>query len=101
MFNLTDEFFHITVINDAQAPALYCHAQTAGRKGTDEHHLFGVLADVDESAGPREPGSELTHVQIALLIRLGKSKKGRIEASAVVEVELIGLIDDGLRIGRR
>ena len=34
-------------------------------------------------------------------VRLGKTQKGCIETTAIVEIELIGLIDDGLRIGRR
>ena len=34
-------------------------------------------------------------------VGLGQTEKGEIEAAAVVEVELIGLVDDGLGIDRR
>src|SRR5262249_56308169 len=70
------------------------------RKGADEHHLLGILADVDEAAGPGEARTELADVQIALLIRLGETEERRIEAATIVEVELIGLIDDSLCIDR-
>lgn len=62
--------------------------------------FFGVLADVDEAAGTREPWPEFADVKGALLVRLGKAKKRQIEPAAIAEVELIRLIDNGLRVCR-
>jgi hypothetical protein len=41
------------------------------------------------------------HVQIAFAVSLREPKKGCVKPSAVIKVELIGLIDNGLRVDRR
>ena len=49
---------------------------------------------------PARRGTKFAHVQIALLVRLGKTEERGIKAAAVVVVELVGLIDNGLRVDR-
>src|SRR5262249_46918947 len=100
VLDVEDELLQLAVLDDAQAAVLDPDLEAAGRKGADEHHLLGVLADVDEAAGAGKARAELADVEIAVLVRLGETEKGRVEAAAVVEVELIGLIDDGLCIDR-
>ena len=48
-----------------------------------------------------EPRPELRHVEVALAIGLREAEERDVEPAAVVEVELVGLVDDGLRVDRR
>ncbi len=73
----------------------------SSREGTHEVHGLGVLADVDESARPSKLGAEPTHVHVPLCIHFSQPKEGLVEATAVIEVELVGLVDDRLSIGNR
>ena len=81
---------------DVQLPVPDREPEAAGREGADEHHALGVLADVDEAAGPGQARSELADVQVALGIGLREAREGDVEPAAVVEVELRGLVDDRL-----
>ena len=72
-----------------------------GAEGADEDHLLGVLADVDEAAGAGELRPELADVEIAVAVGLGEAEEGHVEPAAVVEVELVGLVDHRLGVGRR
>ena len=67
----------------------------------DEDDLLGVLADVDEAAGAGELRAELADIEVAVPVDLGEPEEGRVQAAAVVEVELVGLVDDRLGIGGR
>ena len=100
MLDLADELRLVAVFDDTQATVLDRQLKPACRERADEHHFLGVLADVDKAAGAGEPRTEFADVQIALLVRLGEAEEGRIKAAAIIEVELIRLIDDGLRIDR-
>jgi hypothetical protein len=74
---------------------------SARREGADEDHGARVLADVDEAAGPGQARAELADVEVAVLVGLRQAQDGDVEPAAVVEVELAGLVDDGLRVHRR
>src|SRR5262249_2225032 len=73
----------------------------ACREGADEHDLLRVLADVDEAARAREARAELRDVEVALAVGLRESEERDVEPASVVEVELIRLVDDRLRVRRR
>ena len=66
-----------------------------------KYDLLRVLADVDEAAGAGQPRAELRHVEVTLLVGLRQPEEGRVEAAAVIEVELIRHVEDRLRVGRR
>ena len=70
--------------------------ETAGGKRAAEDHGLGVLADVDEAAGPHDLVAEAADIDVAGLVDLGKREKRQIEPAAVVEIELIGLVDHRL-----
>src|SRR5208337_2455754 len=73
----------------------------AGREeGTEEEDFFGVLADVDEPATASELGSESADIDIALAVDLSHAEECGVEAPAVVKIELVGLVDDGVRVDR-
>ena len=83
---------------DASRPSSNRDLQPAGRERAAENDLLGVLADVDEAARARELRPEFADVQIAFAIRLRQPEESEIESAAIVEVELIRLIDDRLRV---
>src|SRR5262249_58928264 len=62
MLDLADEFLHDAVVDDIQSAVFDGELQSAGREGADEHHLLGILADVDEAAGPRQTWPEFADV---------------------------------------
>ena len=96
MLNFSDKFRHVAVLDHVQAPVLDRDAEAPRRKGANEHHLLGVLTDVDKAAGAREARAEFAHVQIAFAVGLREPKKRRVKAAAIIEVELVGLVDNGL-----
>ena len=101
MFDFIDKLRHITVLDHAQAPVLDRHAEATRREGTNEHQLLGILADIDEAAGARQARTKFAHIQIAFAVGLREPEKGCIKPPAVIEIELIGLIDNGLCVDRR
>ena len=75
--------------------------RVAGHERPHEHHLFGVLADVDEAARTGQPRPELAHVQVAVPVGLGQAQHGQVQPAAVVEVELGRLVDQRVHVGGR
>ena len=71
------------------------------QEGPQEDQLLGVLADVDEPARSGQFRAEPADVDVALGVGLGHAQKRRVQAAAVVEVELGGLIEDGVAVDRR
>src|SRR5690554_424077 len=67
-------------------------------KGAAEHHLAGILADIDESARPDNLVAELADVEVALVIGLGQAQEADVEAATVVEIELVAVVDDRLGV---
>ena len=63
--------------------------------------VFGVLADIDETARADDLVAEAADIDVARLVDLGEGQKGEIEAAAVVEIELVGLIDHRLIVARQ
>jgi hypothetical protein len=93
-----DEFLRPCFLDDLKLAIGSRNLQLARTERADENNLLGVLADVDKAAGAGKLGTELADVEIAGAIDLGKAKKGCVQTPAIVEVELVGLVDDGLRI---
>ena len=88
-------FFHDGQLAVGQRNALASRAE-----GADKDHLLGILADVDEAAGAGKLGTEFADVEIARAVDLGKAEKCRIETAAIIEIELIGLVDHRLGVDR-
>ena len=99
MLDLGDELADVALPHDGETAVLHLDLERARRERADEHHGLGVLADVDEAAGARQPRTEARHVEIAVPVDLGEAEEGAVEPAAVVEIELIGLVDDRLRVG--
>ena len=75
VFNVTNELVHVSISDDAQTAVFDRNLQSARRKSADEHHLLGILADVDETAGARKTRPEFADIQIALLVRLRETRE--------------------------
>jgi hypothetical protein len=75
--------------------------RTLGAEAADEDQALGVLADVDEAARAGQARAELADVDIAFGVRLRQAQEGHVQAATIVEIELVGLVDDGLRVDRR
>src|SRR5208283_5792458 len=93
MFHLVHEFPDVAVAHDLECAVVIDDLYFARDKGAGEHDLPGVLADVDEAAGASEARSEFRDVERAGLIGLREAQKRDVEAAAVVEIELVGLVD--------
>ena len=98
MLDLVDELARLAFADDAQLAVRDGHFQAARRERADEHHRLGVLADVDEAAGAGQARAELRDVEVAVAVGLGEAEEGEVEPAAVVEVELVRLVDDRLGI---
>ena len=101
MLDLPDELLCLAVAQDLETTVFHRHAEVACHEGADEDHLLGVLADVDETSSAGESRAKTGHVEIAFLVGLSQSEERSIEAAAIVEVELVGLIHDRLGVDRR
>ena len=100
MFHFVDELRHRAVAANAQ-PAVADVDLGAGGERPDEKHVARSLADIDEPAGAGEPPTEAADVDVPVAVDLRYAKECLIQSRAVVEVELVGLINDCLRVGGR
>ena len=50
---------------------------------------------------PASLGLKLAHVKISLAVDLCQPEKCYVQTAAIVEIELIGLVDDCVGVGRR
>src|SRR4030095_7358735 len=100
MLDLGDELGRRGVAPDPEASALDPDLAVAGAEVADEHDLARALADVDEAAGAGKAWGALRDVDVALGVGLRQAEEGDVEAAAVVEVELVGLVDDRLGVDR-
>src|SRR5438270_1483453 len=96
--DLVDEIARRALLHDLHPSARDGDVQAPAGEGADEDDLLRVLADVDEAARAGKLGAEAAHVEIAFAIRLGESEESDVEPAAVVEVELVGLVDHRLGV---
>jgi hypothetical protein len=75
--------------------------EPAGGEGAAEHHLARVLADVHEAADADDLAVEAADVDVAACVDLREGQEGEVETAAVVEIELVGLVDHRPEIPRR
>ena len=101
MRDLVDELRHRAVTANAQ-PAVADGGVGADGERPEEEQAAGGLADVDETAGAGEP---LRPKRLTFTLPGGRPRaiprKAWSSPAAVVEVELVGPVDDRLRIGGR
>ncbi len=98
--HLVDEFARAPFLQNPQAPVLDRHVEPAGGEGADEHQAPGVLADIDEAAAAGQLLGEAADIDIALGVAFGHAEASHVQPAAIVEVELLVLLDDGVGIDR-
>jgi hypothetical protein len=98
MLHLSHELFRGSVIEDDQLAIFDCRKLLAGLERADKYHLFCVLADIDEAAGAGELGPELANIEIPVRVDLRETQEGDVKSAAVIEIELIRLVDNRLRV---
>src|SRR5208283_4324259 len=70
-------------------------------KSAAENDLFGALSYVDKATCAGDARSELADVDVSELIHFGHSEDREVESAAVIEVEHVGMVDQGFRVDRR
>src|SRR5699024_479459 len=99
LVDLVQEFLDLTFLcNDELAVSDLGFQPLAGERAAEDD-LAGIFGDVQEAAAAGNLGTHLADVDVAELIALGEAEEGEIQTSAVIEVELVCLRDDGFHIG--
>src|SRR5690242_20763640 len=88
LLELRNELAVTAFLANDRAPALPADIELARGQRATEHDTAGVLADVDEAADTDDPVTETADVDVALRVDFGEGKEGKIETSAVIEIEL-------------
>jgi len=101
VLDLLDELLVLSVALDQQLALDDRDLEVARGEGAEEQHLLRVLADVDEAARAGQPRAEPRYVDVAFPVGLREPEERRVQTAAVVEVELIGHVDDRLCVGGR
>ena len=96
LLQLGHELGKSSFLPDQRLPILPVDVQATRCEGSAEDHGLGILGDVLEAADADDATTKTTDVDAALGIDLGEGEEGQIEAATIVEVELVGLIDDGV-----
>src|SRR6516162_2223737 len=73
---------------------------TRGERAS-EQKLPGVLRDVDKASCSSEPAAEPADIDVSIRVRLRHAEACEIEPAAVIEVELLVLLDNSFCIERR
>src|SRR5260370_3722601 len=73
-----------------------CH--DLGRAWARRLHATGVLGDVDEATRAVATIAETGDIDVTRLVHFGKREEGAGEPATIVEIELVGLIEDGAGI---
>ena len=97
LFNLSHKLWNPTFVDDSEFSTFVNHFQAVCCECSTEHKSPCVLRDIDEAANSGKSSPEFRDVHISMLIDLGGSQCCEVETSAVVEVKLRRLIDDGFR----
>src|SRR5271165_761091 len=98
LLDLLQELPLLAIFQDAELAVLHCHLQAGAGEGADKHHEPRILADIDETACPGEPAAKAADVDVARGIALRHAEAGHVEAAAVVEVELLVLVDHRIHV---
>ena len=101
LLDLGAEFSRAPFAQDVQAAIERLDRQAARGEGAGQQQLFRVLRDIDEAARARQLRAEAADIDIARRIAFGHTEHGQVQPAAIVEIELLVLIDDGFDIRRR
>ena len=97
LLDALDEFLRSTLSGDTELAIFDLDFEPASRESTREAAASWRSADVDEASGARETAAEAADVDVSIRVRLRHAETREVEPSAIVEVELLVLMDDSTR----
>src|SRR5450631_1580606 len=98
LLDLFEELPLFSLFQDAELAFFHQHFEAGTGEGTDKHHKPRTLADVDKTARPGQAAAEPADVDVSRAITLGHTEASHVEAAAVVEVELLALVDHRIHV---
>ena len=98
LLDLVDEFRGLAFPDDAQLAVRYRDIEASGREGAGKDKSLGALRDIDEAAGAGDAAAEAADVDVAFAVGLRHAEARKIEPAAVIEIELLVLLDDGFGV---
>ena len=98
LFYCIQEFFLFTFLCDYNLAVLNFNFQTACCKCTAEEYLRCILRDVDETAAASDTGTKSGNIDVTLCVTFCKAKVALIQTAAIIEVELIALVNQSVSI---
>jgi hypothetical protein len=101
LFNSVDELPVAPFLCDRQSAINAGDLEATRGERATENHMLGVLADIDEAADADDLAVKPANVDVAFVIHLHERQEGKIETAAIVEIELVGLIDNRIVVLRR
>ena len=100
MADFWHQFFRFAFADDFQFAVFNRDFQSRSGQCAAENDAFGILRDVDKAAWSGNPRTKFRHVDVADFIEFRHAQAGQVQAAAVIEVELAGVIDDRQRVDR-
>jgi len=97
MLYLSDELPFPSFLVNPQSAVFHGDPCPCGEQA-DEADLLGILADVYESPGTGKARPKLADVHVSFSIRLGHTEKCNVETASIIEIKLVGLVDDRIAI---
>ena len=97
LIDLVDEFRRFSFAEDLELTIHDSGLEPAGGERPCEDQPTRILGYVDKSAGTGQAAVEQADIDIAAAIDLRHAEAGQIQSAAVVEIEHLVLVDDGLR----
>ena len=71
-----------------------------GVESAAEHHLAGVLGDLQKAARANQVAVDMGDVDVAALIHLAHAEEGDVDPAAAVEFKLIQRRENGVGVAR-
>ena len=96
-----DELLGFAFLEDLDFAVFDSDFQAASRKGAAEVNIRCLLGNIRETAAAGNVATELADVDVARCIALSQTEVSDVQTAAIVEVELIGVVDDSIGIAGR
>ena len=96
-----DELLSFAFLENLDFAVFDSNFQAASREGAAEVNVRRLLGNVGETAAAGNVGTELADVDVARTIALSQAEVSNVQTAAIIEVELVSMVDDGIGITGR
>lgn len=100
LFNVFDELARPAFVENFNLAVRDLDFKAAGRKRSGKNDRARILRDINEAAAAVQAAAEPRGIDVALLVALGHAEASEIEAAAVIEVEHLVLVENGMGVCR-